>query len=124
MISFHRSRPLIETTMTAHESEGWSAAPAPSQSLTTMDALPGVPVLVILPSLIIKSWTMKKLLTATKSNSQLGGTNTRHRMSKQDLSASRTTNARVRIRSWRISSSSSTTFQYEITLTPVCSRDV
>jgi len=87
-----------------------------------MDALPGMDVPVNLFPLKVKSWTTKRLCTVTKNNSQLGGTDTRCCASKQGQFASRTTDTRVRIRSWRISSSSSITFQYETVLTPACTR--
>jgi len=87
-----------------------------------MDALPGTDVPMNLFPLKVKSWTTKRLCTVTKNNSQLGGTNTCRRMSKQGWFASRMTDTRVRIRSWRTSSSSSTTFQYETALTPACTH--
>jgi len=66
------------------------------------DALPGVYIPANLHPLKVKSWRMKRLLTAIKSNKQVGGTSTCQRVLIQEQFDSRTSKMRARIKTWKI----------------------
>ena len=96
---FYRSHYLDKMNLNAHKNVGWSTAHATSESPTATDMLPGANVHVTLPPSMIKSWAMKTLSTATKSNTQHRHTDTYH-MSKQELFDLRTPNVEVTTGSW------------------------
>jgi len=72
----HRSCPLRGTTSTARKNKGWSIAHATYRRQIAMDVLPGAYVPTNLHPLKVKSRRIKRLLTAIKSNKQVGGTST------------------------------------------------
>src|SRR6266581_1706411 len=122
MTFFYRSRSLIKTNLNVHETVGWSAAHATSESPTATDVLPGANVHATLPPSMIKSRATKTPCTATKSNSHCGGTDTRC-TSKQEPFDSRTPNGGAKTWSWESLLVHLNAFRYEKRTTPSSTRN-